>query len=158
MPVRKFGGLTVDSGTVNVNAVASAHNLWLEIWTDNGSGSPSAQLGVDSDSINVSSAGEKAITWTTPVPLLGNTTFWIVMQVDGGDVNYNRHTTTVGTGVDGGDFDASAITSLVSAGTIIPRISVTLSDTTELGNKDTGTSAAGLSDAAYAMGLKITIP
>ena len=160
-PFGLFGkaGLTVDSGTVNVSGVTSAHNAWLEIWTDNG-GSPGVQLGVDSDTLNISTAGEKTFTFSTPVPLEGTTNFWIILQEDGGDVNYLRHTAVAGTGVDGGDLDlGTTITDLVSGTTEIPRFSVLLSDGQRLGNRDTGATAFGMGPGGVRVaGLEITIP
>lgn len=148
-------GLTIVSGTINANAIISAHNAHLEIWSNSGN-SPSAQIGSDSDSVFVSSPGEKTVTFTTPVPIADVTTFWVVLQADGGDVNYNRHGSVVGTDVDGGDFEpSSTITNLVLGSTIVLRASVLLSDGTRLGNRDTGTIAAG-AGAGNCMGLRIT--
>ena len=156
-PIGFFAGkpLTVDSGTVNVSGVTTAHNAWLEIWTDVG-GSPGAQIGADSDTINVSSAGEKAITWSTPVDLGATKNFWIVLQADGGDVNYNRHTALAGDDVDGGDFDTTAITNLVSVTSFVLRASVLLSDGRRVGNRDTGTTGVGIG-GSEAAGTEITI-
>lgn len=148
-------GLTIVSGTINANAITSAHNAHLEIWSNSGN-SPSAQIGSDSDSVSVSSSGEKTVTFTTPVPIADVTTFWVIQFADGGDVNYNRHTSVAGTDVDGGDFEASeTATNLVLGSSIVPRISVLLSDGTRLGNRDTGTTAIGLG-SGLCMGIRIT--
>jgi hypothetical protein len=148
-------GLTIVSGTINANAIFSAHNAHLEIWSNSGN-SPSAQIGSDSDSVSVSSSGEKTVTFSTPVPIGDVTTFWVVLQADGGDVNYNRHGSVVGTDVDGGDFEPSTtITNLVLSSTHVLRCSVLLSDGTRLGNRDTGTTASG-AGAGNSQGIRIT--
>ena len=148
-------GLTIVSGTLNANAITSSHNAHLEIWANSGN-SPSTQIGSDSGTVSVASTGEKTVTFTTPVPIADVTTFWVIVQADGGDVNYNRHTSVAGTDVDGGDFEGSTtITNLVLGTSIVPRVSVLLSDGTRLGNRDTGTTAVGIG-AGNCMGIRIT--
>jgi hypothetical protein len=148
--------LTIVSGTVNVSAVTSAQDLHFEIWSNSGS-SPVAQIGADSETINVSSTGEKTLNFTTPVDITGVATFWLVPVVSGGDVNYLRNGSVAGTDVDGGSFIYNTtITNLTLGTTFVPRMSVLLSDGRRVGNRDTGSVAVGLGGGGQA-GLRITL-
>jgi hypothetical protein len=147
--------LTILSGTVNAAVITSAHNIHFEVWSDSGN-SPVSQIGVDSASTSVSSTGEHTVTFSTPVDVSGISPFWIVQVADGGDVNYNRHTSVAGTDVDGGDFEPStSITNLVLGTTFVPRISILMSDGRRLGNRDTGSTAVG-SGSGNRFGIRIT--
>ena len=148
-------GLTIVSGTINANAIISAHNAHLEIWSNSGN-SPSAQIGSDSESVLVNSGGEKTLNFTTPVPIEGVSTFWIIHFADGGDVNYNRHTSVAGTDVDGGDFElGQTAQNLVLGSSVVHRTSVLLSDGTRLGNRDVGSTAIGVGSGLI-LGIRIT--
>lgn len=124
--------VTVSQVIIEAVTVISAHNAWVEIWTDV-SGSPGAQIGGDSDTVNVSTAGDKTFTWSGAEPEpLGD--FWVILQVDGGDVNYQRHNSTPDSGVTGGDFATSGpITDLVSRTTFMMNAEVTFSDLSTAG-------------------------
>ena len=147
---------------VFANSVSSAHNLHIEIWTDS-SNSPGSQIGGDSDSLNVSSSGEKTITFSSPVDVTAyvGQVIWVIYQADGGDVNYRRHTSgNLDGGVRGGDFEASTtITNLVGASSIVPRAEVTFSDgsTTYEHGQAAGTTAIGLG-GSFCMGTQIIVP
>ena len=148
-------GLTIVSGTVNAASVTSAHNAHLEIWANSGN-SPSSQIGSDSESVLVNSGGEKTLNFTTPVPIEGVSTFWIIHFADGGDVNYNRHTSVAGTDVDGGDFEiGQTAQNLVLGSSVVHRTSVLLSDGTRLGNRDVGSTAIGVGSGLI-LGIRIT--
>ena len=153
---------TITQVKVYANSVSSAHNLHLEIWTNN-SNSPGTQIGGDSDSLNVSSSGEKTITFSTPVDVQDyvGQIIWVVYQADGGDVNYRRHSSgNLDGGTRGGDFEAStSITSLVGASSIVPLAEVTYSDgsTTITQGQAAGTTSIGLS-GSFCMGTQVVVP
>ena len=153
---------TITQVKVYANTVSSAHNLHLEIWTNN-SNSPGTQIGVDSDSLNVSSSGEKTITFSTPVDVQDyvGQIIWVVYQADGGDVNYRRHSSgNLSGGVRGGDFEASTtITNLIGASSIVPLAEVTFSDGTisYTHGQTAGTTSIGMG-SNKAMGTQIIVP
>lgn len=163
LPQQKFllGGvgaavLTINSITINVNAVVGASNNHFEIWS-NSSGSPVAQIGGDSETKSLSSTGNTTFNFSTPVPVpaAGNS-YWIIQQASGGDVNVNRGT-SASSGVSGGDliFTASeSITDFVSGSTILPRLVANLSDGTSVG-QTSGTTAIG-TGSGLVLGLLIT--
>jgi hypothetical protein len=150
------GVLTITKVTANVASVASASDTWFEIWSDSG-GSPSAQIGSDSETKDVNSTGDWEFNFTTPVPKpAAGSPFWVIIQASDGDVNWSRdNDTTPASGVTGGDFEASStITNLVSATTIMPRFVITYSDLTTDGNS-AGTTPMGIG-ANLTAGLLIT--
>ncbi len=144
--------VTVSQVIIEAVTVISAHNAWVEIWTDV-SGSPGSQIGNDSDSVSVSSVGDKTFTWSGAEPEPTGD-FWVVLQVDGLDVNYATHNSTPDSGVTGGDFDTSAITNLVTRTTMMLNSEVTFSDLSTAGQTTTNT-VTGMSDTAFALGTLI---
>ena len=59
-------------------------NVWVEIWSDS-SGTPSAQLGTDSATVTTASIGTGAFEtvtfdFATPVPVVANTQYYVVLQ------------------------------------------------------------------------------
>ena len=154
-PIGFFSGAprSVSQVIISANGIATAHNAWVEIWTDV-SGSPGVQIGGDSDSVFVDSDGDKTFTWTgaEPIPL---DDFWVALQVDGGDVNYDRELSgSPDAGVTGGDFDTTAITNLVSTTSNILNAEVTFSDSSTAGQFSTN-SVGGMSDVNFAFGTLI---
>jgi len=68
-------------------------NMWVEIWSDNGSDDPLAQIGIDSSILDVSTVGSDTthtFTFSTPITLISGTKYWIVLNDNRGtdDVNY----------------------------------------------------------------------
>lgn len=61
-------------------------NIWVEIWSDNGSDDPNAQIGDDSSTIAASSLSTsdnyESFTFGTPISLTSGTKYWIVLTSD----------------------------------------------------------------------------
>ncbi|MCI0557535.1 MAG: hypothetical protein MN733_03490 [Nitrososphaera sp.] len=68
--------------TIEITAVGTAGNFHAELWSDS-PGSPSAQIGVDSASVNIASTGNITFTWATKSNLILNTDYWIVIIDEG---------------------------------------------------------------------------
>jgi hypothetical protein len=147
--------LSITSVTINVNAVVSASTNHFEIWS-NSSGSPVAQIGTDSESKSLASSGDTTFNFSTPVPVpAAGSSYWIIQQASGGDVNVNRGS-SISSGVTGGDFilpGSESITDFVSGSTILPRLVANLSDGTSVGQLS-GTTAIGTPGTL--LGLLIT--
>lgn len=94
---------TISTVSFDVTAVGTSYNSHVEIWSDSG-GSPSSQIGSDSDTIALSSTGTKTYT-LTDVSITKGSTYWAVL-VDSsgggtGDVSFqkvNEHTPPYGSG------------------------------------------------------------
>lgn len=69
---------TVSQATINMNAVGTATNISMEIWTDN-SGSPGTKVGSTSGSISAA-VGDNTCTWSSGNPsLTSGTLYWLVV-------------------------------------------------------------------------------
>jgi len=68
-------------------------NMWVEIYSDNGSGDPLTQIGIDSSALDVSGISTSdtyyTFTFTTPISLTLGTKYWIVLNDDRGVDNTN---------------------------------------------------------------------
>lgn len=66
----------------SVSAVNSAGDFHVEVWSDS-AGSPSAQIGGDSSTVNISTGGQKTFTWATNKPvLIDGTVYWLVLVMN----------------------------------------------------------------------------
>jgi hypothetical protein len=59
-------------------------NIWVEIWSDNGSDDPNVQIGADSAVVAAAtlstSDGFIAFTFSSPISLTSGTKYWIVLN------------------------------------------------------------------------------
>jgi len=91
-------GGEIVSVTWDVNTVNVSTNWHVEVWADGGS-SPSVQVGSDSDTINISSAGDITFAWSSGAPILSaSTRYWIVFVDEGtGDLRISQAANSGGT-------------------------------------------------------------
>ena len=82
-PVTRSG--SVLSVKVNAVTIYTSFNAHVEIWLDDGT-NPSSQIGGDSDSINLTSTGEKVFNFTGVIPLLekGQRVWAVIVDEDVG--------------------------------------------------------------------------
>jgi len=80
----------VSAVKANVATVSTSGTYHLEIWTES-AGSPSAQVGGDSDGVVISATGDVIFTWSASAPTLSAATdYWALIVCDSGNVNFNN--------------------------------------------------------------------
>ncbi|MCC4240389.1 choice-of-anchor R domain-containing protein [Thalassospira povalilytica] len=72
----------VTQATIDIDAVTTPGDYHLEIWSNSGN-NPSAQIGADSSTVNIASAGVKTFTWSTGPDLVSGTVYWIILVPEG---------------------------------------------------------------------------
>ncbi|PKR56335.1 hypothetical protein [Thalassospira lohafexi] len=73
---------SVVEATFDVLSVATPGNYHVEIWSNSGN-SPSAQIGSDSASVNITTSGVKTFTWATGPSVTASTVYWVVLVPEG---------------------------------------------------------------------------
>lgn len=80
---------SVDQADIKIyKAGTPTGNIWVEIWSDNGSDLPNAQLGGDSNVVDVSTLGAAdgafvTFTWSSNLPpIVASTKYWLVWDGD----------------------------------------------------------------------------
>lgn len=77
----------VSAVRINVATVNASGNYHVELWTDS-AGSPGAQVGSDSDTLAISTTGDKTFSWTAGAPsLTGSTVYWVVIVWQSGNID-----------------------------------------------------------------------
>lgn len=74
--------------TWKVDSVTSGGNYHVEVWSNSGN-SPNAQLGGDSDNVNIAAGGVATFTWSSNKPLITDgSVYWLVLvpNVDSQDI------------------------------------------------------------------------
>ncbi len=67
----------VAQARLNVASVTTAYNAHAGIYTDN-AGSPGTQVGGDSNTVGLTTTGDKTFTWGTKPTLAADTNYWLV--------------------------------------------------------------------------------
>jgi len=73
---------SVVEATFQIQTVTTPGNYHVEIWS-NSVNNPSAQVGSDSSSVNITTSGVKTFTWATGPSLTSSTVYWAVLVPEG---------------------------------------------------------------------------
>lgn len=146
------GPVTVSKVTVNV-AVHSVNCVsYIQIWDTDGT-NPTTQIGNDSDNTTLTGTGDFDYTWTGAEPEPTGD-FVMVLRYVSGNVNISYHNSVTDSGVNGGDFEASAtVTNLLIGTSIVPSFRYELSDLTTGGQTSQNVSAGF--DFAACLGTEV---